>query len=189
MEIKRKPNGFEVNGVVFDTEDLAERYLESLKSGDQVVGDLNWLDESIDYTFDSDDDSNPSFKVFMEEIIQKHGLNLKQAAERIGVTRQTLYNWMNAEVIPDSASVDKICKAFGVKRLDVEMAYRDNVAKTFPDLFQILVLSPEDCRVLLDSLTKLEVSAESNNPIHSIIDKVRLIHDLAPPARKRPKRA
>jgi transcriptional regulator with XRE-family HTH domain len=131
MAIKKTTKGFEVDGIIFDSKEVAERYLKSLKT--QEKADTGWLDEKIDYTFDPKS-GQPSFRVFMEKIAQSKGLNLSQLAERIGKTRQTLYNWMDGKVIPDPASIDRICGAFGVSKDEVTIATLDNFTNAYPEL-------------------------------------------------------
>lgn len=187
VEIKKTGKGFEVDGISFDTIDVAEKYLESLQTKEK--GDTAWLDEKIDYAFDPAM-NNPSFKIFVEKIAQAHSHNLKQIAGKIGVTRQTLYNWMDGKVIPDPASIDKICKAFNVSKKDVTMATIDNFANAYPELIGAMILSMQDCEILIGSIASADsVEAADAQRLRVALGKVKSIQDLWIRAKKTTRQA
>jgi transcriptional regulator with XRE-family HTH domain len=187
MEIKKTAKGFEVDGISFDTIDVAERYCESLQTKEK--GDTAWLDEKIDYAFDPAM-NNPSFKNFVENIAQANSHNLKQIASKIGVTRQTLYNWMDGKVIPDPASIDKICKAFNVSKKDVTLATIDNFANAYPELIGAMILSMQDCEILIGYIASVNsVEAVDAQRLRAALGKVKSIQDLWVRAKKTTKLA
>jgi transcriptional regulator with XRE-family HTH domain len=168
MEIKKTGKGYEVDGITFDRRDLAERYVAS--KGTLEKADTAWLDEKIERVFDPGK-SNPSFRIFIEGLAGQHDLTLGQVAEKVGVTRQTLYNWMDARVIPDPASIEKICRGFAVSRDEVTMATIDNFAAVYPELVSKIMAQAEDAaagrmklapvlKLLAQELGPLDIAAD-----------------------------
>ncbi len=164
MGIKKTAKGYEVDGITFDSKAVAERYVKDQST--KAKADTAWLDEKIDYVSDPQK-RQPSLRVFMEKLAQSNSLNMSQMAERIGITRQTLYNWMDGKVIPDPASIDKICRAFAVGKDEVTMATIDNFASAYPELVaKIKVQAQGDghmkmavvLRVLSQELGPLDIS-------------------------------
>jgi transcriptional regulator with XRE-family HTH domain len=150
MEIKKTPKGFEVDGITFDTRDVAERYVKSIQT--QEKADTAWLDERIDYKFDPNEKSS-SFKLFIEKIARAHSLNITQIAERIGVKRQTLYNWMDGKVMPDKGNLDKIRRIFNVSQEEITLATLDNFTKAYPEYIQVIQTSSPSKPSITDPAT------------------------------------
>lgn len=172
MEIKKVKNGYEVNGVVFATRALAKRYVKDLESQKGKKAASSWLNETIDFVYDSNE-ASPSFKAFIANIALNHRLTMKQIADKLGVTRQTLYNWMDGSVIPDPNSLDKVGRAFGFARSDVIIALIDNFKNAYPELMTAVLLNPRECDAILNS-QKVGRTTEQRQAL----DKVRFIRQL-----------
>ena len=149
--IKKVGNGYEVDGIKFSTREVAEQYCkinegESETGHDFVNNVPNWVDEKIDYVYDSETENLP-FKSLVEKYAQAHSLNLSMVAERLEVSRQALFNWTSGEKMPDSKNIRKICTVFKIEEEEANRALLPNFVKTNSKMLGLL--EKEDLHLLI----------------------------------------
>ena len=134
MEIKKTSRGWEYDSIVFTdkrsallTKKASEAAPTSKRSSVPKAKDLQLV-------YDSNDDV--SFGLFIEKVLKRDDISLVDLAAALGVSRQTLFNWMNGDSIPTRRNLESIMAVTCCSLNEVKVALRDNFAMQQQKLFK-----------------------------------------------------
>jgi len=98
----------------------------------------------------------------LRRLAYEKGVEQKDIAEAIGVSRTIVSQWMNANRTPRMDKVDALCRYFGCTRMDIMEPYgkRRETKEITDDQAELIRLtmtaSPENVALVLSLLRKLE---------------------------------
>ena len=126
MEIKKTPKGWEYDGLLFTTKKDALECKASTEKDNTLPEDLKMGSGKVKIIYDSE--HHTSFGYFVSQIIinSKGKLTIKSLAEKIGVSKQTFFSWVNGDSLPSAANTEKIRKITRSTKEDIYKALLTN---------------------------------------------------------------
>lgn len=138
MEIRKTQKGWEYDGILFKDKRsalLAREATENEKSSRIPATDKN------DFTLVFDGEHALSFGIFIEDVLRVQDKSIVKLAAEIGVSKQALFDWMNAKSLPSRKNLESIIFVTQRPAKELHLALRDNFKmqekKLFNGLFDI----------------------------------------------------
>lgn len=134
MEIKKTAAGWEYDGIVF----VDERSARATKEADEKGLPVLENDPNAEIRLVYDDEKGLSFGLFVTQYLKRTDDSIVSLAKNIGVSRQALFDWMNARSIPSRKHVAAILKITGCSPDTLKLALHDNFEMQKTRLFENL---------------------------------------------------
>lgn len=123
MEIKKTKNGWEYAGIVFTDEESARRVQEASEKDNSLPANFP---KSPQFELKYDGERPTSFGSFVTDYLKKNDKTIVAFAEEIGVSRQTLFNWMSGISLPTGKHAAIIKEVMNCTALQLIEALEDN---------------------------------------------------------------
>lgn len=123
MEIKKTKKGWEYAGIVFADEDSARRVQEATDKDDSLPANFP---KNPQFELKYDGERPTSFGSFVTDHLRRNNKTIVALADEIGVSRQTLFNWMAGISLPTSKHAASIVAIMGCTALQLIEALEDN---------------------------------------------------------------
>ncbi len=134
MEIKKTKAGWEYDGIVFVDETSAQAAKEATEQGQAVPATSPGTEIKLVY-----DGSKPtSFGLFVTQYLRTNDGSIVKMAKDIGVSKQALFDWMNAKSVPSRKHVEAILATTGCSPKTLKDALEDNFEMQKIKLFEDL---------------------------------------------------
>lgn len=135
MEIKKTAKGWEYDGIIFADKRSAILTKKANESASSAFNKSS-IPKSGDFYLVYDSADEVSFGQFIEKISNKLNMSLVDLAAAFGVSRQTLFNWMNGNSIPTRKNLESIIQVTRCSLNEIKLALRDNFAIQQKKLFE-----------------------------------------------------
>lgn len=135
MEIKKTAKGWEYDGVVFTDEMSAEaaRSATLESAGHEIES------EKLEARLIYDNERPTSFGLFVTAHLKQSGCSIARLATDLGVSRQTIFDWINAKSIPTRKNVEAILALTSCSPETLRQALHDNFETQKAKLFENLL--------------------------------------------------
>jgi DNA-binding phage protein len=134
MEIKKTAAGWEYDGIVF----VDERSAIAAKEANEKAHTVPANDPNAEIRLVYDSDKGTTFGNFVIKFLKQTNGSIVRLAKDIGVSRQALFDWMNAKSIPSRKHVQAILIATGCTQDELKNALHDNFEMQKIKLFEDL---------------------------------------------------
>jgi ribosome-binding protein aMBF1 (putative translation factor) len=134
MEIKKTNKGWEYDGILFKD----KRSALLTKKASEGVKSAKKKSTSKDAKLLYDGTRNLSFGKFIEEVLKAQDKSIVQLAADIGVSKQTLFSWMNGDSIPTLRHLETILDVTQCPVRKIRAALHDNFKMQEIRLFENL---------------------------------------------------
>ncbi len=134
MEIKKTNKGWEYDGILFKD----KRSALLTKKASEGVKSAKKKSTSKDAELLYDGTRNLSFGKFIEEVLKAQDKSIVQLAADIGVSKQTLFSWMNGDSIPTLRHLETILDVTQCPVRKIRAALHDNFKMQEIRLFESL---------------------------------------------------
>ncbi len=132
MEIKKTKTGWEYDGIVFVDEISAKAVKEATEQGQAIPGTTPGTEIKLVY-----DGSKPtSFGLFVTQYLKAKDSSIVKLAKDIGVSKQAVFDWMNAKSVPSRKHVESILAATRCSPQTLKAALDDNFEMQKVKLFE-----------------------------------------------------
>lgn len=140
MENQKTDKGWEYNGNVFEDEYSALSALKADQTPNPIWDNLDLevpTDAALEILYDGQERAT-SFGTFVTGYLQEHGGSIVALAKKIEVSKQTIFDWMNAKSIPSGNHALRILDVMDCTPAILEEALQDNFQKTKESYFEKL---------------------------------------------------
>lgn len=125
MEIKKVAKGWEYDGILFKDERSAHLTKEATESA--LPTKAKSVPQSQDFKLKYDGTKGSSFGRFIEQVMTKQDKGIVHLARDLSVSRQTLFDWMNAESVPTIKHLMQLARVTGCSKGELKLAIADNL--------------------------------------------------------------
>lgn len=146
MEIKKDKRGWLYNGNIFTTEEDAHR---AKKADEDPEAEAFW--SKLDYKVPENAQpelaydgirSATSFGTFVTKFVSENSMSIVRLAKEIGVSKQSVFDWMNGKSIPSTNHALKLIQVTGCSTDMLMQALSDNFQKQKEQYLQRLKVQP-----------------------------------------------
>lgn len=120
MAIKKTDKGWEYAEITFRSKEAAEAALYADNNNDEKKLDLDGEILEVD--------QETSFGSFLMPYLRE-GKTIVGIAKGAGVSKQTLFAWINGDALPRTKNAEKLISLLKCSRVDLAKAIRTNVEK------------------------------------------------------------
>lgn len=140
MEIKRTTSGWLYNGNIFADLQSAEAAQIADRRDDPLWASLDLhapIEAKPELVYDGLNQGT-SFGTFVTLYLRANDSSIVALAKKIEVSKQTMFDWMNARSIPSANHAKRIVAVMGCSISTLEKALQDNFQRTKDSYFEKL---------------------------------------------------